>query len=148
MIINMTGDLLKSNCDILCHQTNCQGVMGAGIALQIKKQFPKCYEEYVQYCTNNEKLLGTVLYVSDKEKIIANLFGQDNCCSSRLMTDYRSLEKCVENVFNYAIENNLSVGFPFGIGCGLAGGNWDIVFGIIKKYFEYSEIDCYIYKFQ
>lgn len=26
------GDLLKSPCNMICHQVNCQGVMGDGIA--------------------------------------------------------------------------------------------------------------------
>lgn len=52
MITYRNGDLLKSNCNIICHQVNCQGVMGAGIAKQIRLTYPsvfKAYEDYVIY---------------------------------------------------------------------------------------------------
>lgn len=35
MITHHNGDLLKSGCDIICHQVNLQGIMGGGLAKQI-----------------------------------------------------------------------------------------------------------------
>lgn len=44
MIYNIVGDLLKQDkVDIICHQTNCKGVMGAGIAFQIKRTYPEVF---------------------------------------------------------------------------------------------------------
>lgn len=37
------GNLLESDCDIICHQTNTLGIMGGGIALQIKNKYPLLY---------------------------------------------------------------------------------------------------------
>lgn len=51
-------------------------------------------------------------------------------------TDYSAFEKCVSAIKLYAEKYNYSVGFPYKIGCGLAGGDWEIVLKIIKKYFE------------
>ena len=45
MIKFFNGDLLKSGCDIICHQVNEYGVMGAGIAKQIKEKYPKALEK-------------------------------------------------------------------------------------------------------
>lgn len=36
MIKIVNGDLLQSNLPLIAHQTNCLGVMGAGIARSIK----------------------------------------------------------------------------------------------------------------
>ncbi len=44
-IIN--GNLLEVKKGIIAHQCNCKGVMGAGIALQIKKK-------WIQYCEKGE----------------------------------------------------------------------------------------------
>lgn len=45
MIYNIVGDLLKQDkVDIICHQTNCKGVMGAGIAFQIKRAYPEVFK--------------------------------------------------------------------------------------------------------
>ena len=47
MIYNIVGDLLKQDkVDIICHQTNCKGVMGAGIAFQIKRTYPEVFKKY------------------------------------------------------------------------------------------------------
>ena len=38
------GDLIEdAKVDIVCHQTNCQGVMGAGIAKQIRDTWPRVF---------------------------------------------------------------------------------------------------------
>jgi len=39
------------------------------------------------------------------------------------------------------------VGVPYGISCGLAGGNWKIIKAIIEDIFLDSMIECYIVKF-
>ena len=51
MIYNIVGDLLKQDkVDIICHQTNCKGVMGAGIAFQIKRAYPEVFKKYKEFC--------------------------------------------------------------------------------------------------
>ena len=40
------GNLLDAPVDYICHQVNCQGRMGSGIAKQIKKRWPRVYEVY------------------------------------------------------------------------------------------------------
>ena len=49
MITVINGDLLSSQEDYICHQVNCMGVMGAGVALQIKKVYPDVYNQYQEY---------------------------------------------------------------------------------------------------
>ncbi|WP_411668007.1 hypothetical protein [Bacillus subtilis] len=39
MIKIIQGDLLEAKENIIAHQVNCKGVMGSGIALQIKKKY-------------------------------------------------------------------------------------------------------------
>ena len=38
-----TGNILSNNSGIIVHGVNCQKVMGSGIALQIKNQYPIVY---------------------------------------------------------------------------------------------------------
>ena len=38
MIIDKIGDILHTEADVICHQVNCKGVMGAGLAKQIRKK--------------------------------------------------------------------------------------------------------------
>lgn len=39
MIKYYEGDIFSSNADLICHQVNCQGVFGRGMAGQVKKLF-------------------------------------------------------------------------------------------------------------
>ena len=39
------------------------------------------------------------------------------------------------------------LGLPYGISCGLAGGNWGIIKAMIEDIFLDSPIQCYIVKF-
>ena len=41
MIMEKRGNLLESTEDFIAHQVNCKGVMGAGVAKQIKNKILK-----------------------------------------------------------------------------------------------------------
>ena len=47
MIKIFEGDLLESGANFICHQVNCQGVMGSGVAKQIKEQFPLTTQSHI-----------------------------------------------------------------------------------------------------
>ena len=46
MIQYYNGSIFDSKADILCHQVNCQGAFGYGIAGQVKKLFPEVEKTY------------------------------------------------------------------------------------------------------
>lgn len=147
-IIEKQGDILSSNltgCDIIiCHQVNCLGVMGAGLAKQMREKFPMMYLEYKRLCYNTadkKTLLGEVLTHSivynGYEYTIANLFGQEQIGTSRCYTDYDALRKALQTV--RCIASPLPgraawrVRIPYKMGCGLAGGDWNIVRAIVQE---------------
>lgn len=90
MIKIVTGDLMKAQEDIIVHQVNCKGVMGSGVAKQIRATFPEVYEEYREHAQSHDsdELLGTAqfVYSASKNKTIANVFGQDSFGASRRRT--------------------------------------------------------------
>lgn len=151
MITIKNGDLLQSDCDIICHQVNCRGAMGAGIAKQIKEKFPTVYSYYKRRCDRSiaENLLGTVDIIPYQLypcKSIANLYAQLNYGGDTNNTDYEALRECLESVSEYSRLYGGKIGIPYGIGCGLAGGNWDIVYAIIKAVFDYTDREVEIWK--
>jgi len=144
MITEVQKNLLETKCDIIAHQTNCVGVMGAGVARQIKDKLLS-YEEFGKYrknCVENgNKLLGTVQFLSATNgKLIANLFGEDIPTGCGLDTDYVALKQALLKLKEVAETNHMSVALPGYIGCGLAGGDWEIVFEIIYQIFSESDI--------
>ena len=142
------GNIFNCTEDIIVHQTNCQGVMGHGIALQVRQRYPEVFESYYKYCKENSgsKILGTSLICkTNSSKYIANLFGQ-LYYGEGLQTDYNKFEKALSEVYSFAKENKLSVAIPYKIGCGLANGDWNIVSNIITKVF--TDIPCTLYRFE
>ena len=96
MIKIIDGDILQASEDIICHSCNCQGVMGGGVAKQIKEKYPDIYRQYKKLCdrTESKELLGSVQLIGcDDGKIIANLFGQYKYGTDKQQTDYKALEE-------------------------------------------------------
>lgn len=160
MIIQEKGDLLKSDVQIKVHQTNCYGAMGAGIAKQIKDIYPEVFKQYKECCNKRtpEELFGGIqILKTHKGDYICNLFGQKGYGRGKIQTDYKKFEQGLYLLKKYIEENNqkegceeiTSIGFPKLIGCGLAGGDWEIVSNLIRKYFgETSSIICKIIDFE
>lgn len=146
MIVEKKVDLLKSGCNIICHQVNCQGRMGSGLALTIKEYDPRVFDEYKKYIFEKGKraVLGDTLFVNSKGFMVANVFGQEYYGYMGLYTDYKALEKGLRSVNKYAKANGLTVGIPYKMGCDRAGGDWEIVKELIATIF--TEVDVTICK--
>lgn len=142
------GDLLSSNVKIRCHQVNCRGVMGAGLALQVKQKYPEAFEQYKALCDQfGSSLLGHTQFVTCHDgTIIANMFGQDGYGSGP-QTNMGALDECLSQVAAFACRVNASVGFPKLLGCGLAGGNWNEVCFLIGNYFDFKGSGCTIVEY-
>lgn len=131
MIRSYVGDLLADDAGIIAHQVNCCGVMGAGVAKQIrvKKLTENQYKGYVRVCRENgARLLGCVLFQEvDGEQTAAHVFGENIPTGKTIDTDYDALKRGMISVRDYAEKYSLSVAVPGLMGCGLAGGDWNIV---------------------
>ena len=165
MSINIVnGNIFDTHCNIICHQVNCQGVMGHGIAKQVKEKYKGVFNEYKRYCDahadNREAMLGEALIVdvdygaavldwlvNKERKYIANIFGQLTY-GTGLRTNYKALVLRLEVVANFAKEHNLSVAIPYKIGCGLAGGDWNKVNILIEGVFAGTGIEVLMYRYE
>jgi O-acetyl-ADP-ribose deacetylase (regulator of RNase III) len=116
---------------VICHQVNCQNVMGSGIAKQIRKEFPRAYQAYMQ---KTDWKLGDcqIVRVTDYGWV-ANLAGQDNFGTETRHTEYSALRTALRTARDFAKANQLGLYLPHGIGCGLAGGSWEIVSDMIAE---------------
>lgn len=150
MIKEIRGDLLTSGSDVLCHQTNYLGSMGAGIAATIRSELLTLeqYREYQMYCQLwGPMALGHVQFIKLHDgRYVANLFSQDDLYAKDgdTITDYEMLEFALLQVAKFARENALTVAIPGHMGCGIAGGNWEKVKSVIRQVFKYSPVECTI----
>ena len=157
----VNGDITKCSEDIIAHQTNCMGVAG-GLAALLLPKGSEALKEYENCCKefkdDMKALFGTVQYVRNNDKMIANCFGQifagSNFSSfnSQFFNNpndvYDGLKSALSIVERDARQKNLSVAIPYNIGCGIAGGDWNIVSKIINDIFETSPVKCVLYNFQ
>jgi len=146
MLTYHKGDLFSTPDLFIAHGCNAQGVMGAGVALQVKTLYPEVFEDYKELCSefkNKSELLGEVLSVEVEGKTIINCFTQLNFSSDgSKQVSYDSVDKCMIYVSKFLnLYDKLkplkehkfksSISMPK-IGAGLGGGNWEVIEAIIK----------------
>lgn len=77
MIKIIEGDLFDTNAKFICHQVNCAGKMGSGVALQIRQKYPHVYKEYEKVAS--EDMLGEVQIIPVNSKFIGHEPGDIWC---------------------------------------------------------------------
>lgn len=127
-------NVLSVNNGIICHQVNCKGKMGAGIALKIRKKWPVVYEQYLLSFKTKQLTLGNIQIVKISSFLyVANLAGQDGYGRNKRYTDYTSLATCFSGLQIISDALKLQIYIPYKIGCLNAGGDWSIVEKIINN---------------
>lgn len=149
---NIFSRLSASKPTYICQQVNCKGVMGAGLAMQIRSQWPVVYQRYLEFCYgNNDNKLGTYQEVLVEPKLyVVNLFGQNGYGRGERQTNYAALAAALFSFFRDCAQKNQSaiVRLPYGLGCGLAGGDWDTVLDIISDAAKAWNLNVEIWELQ
>lgn len=147
MVKHIKCDVLKADADVICHQVNCQGVMGSGVAKQIRDKYPEVFEKYNKFCSyfdkaDTEKMLGMVVpvMVEDNQKLICNLFSQNNFgYDGHQYTDYKAMKKCLKYVRENVSPDHV-IALPYLMGCCRGGGDWSIVYRLIEEFLGDREV--------
>jgi len=156
----------------IAHSCNCRMIMGGGIAKQIKNRYPEAYQADVDYISNEYDENGQYIhplgnfskaeinskFLPNDKGYIYNMYTQAGIGDGSRQVHYekfwQALKKVEQDLFEMNINrheyNSFSppvLGLPYGISCGLAGGNWGIIKAMIEDIFLDSPIECYIVKF-
>ena len=164
MIKHIKGDIFKSDADAILHQVNCQGVMGSGVAKQVREKFPTVFKYYKARCDEDKRFkelsgsmksnllgLAQVCYKEDylvddvkDTQVIINLFAQDKYgYDGRCYTDYDALRKCLETVNKQFAGKRVAI--PYLMACHRGGGDWDIVSKMIEDTLTECDVTLYEY---
>jgi len=133
---------------IIVHVCNDLGVMGAGIALAIRKKWPSAYDDYVKWFKKDDFKLGNVQFVKvDKETVVANMIGQKSLGYTNGVPPirYDAVGSCLKKVAVVAKKYEASVVGPK-IGAGLAGGKWEEIEKLIIENLCEQDVSVYIYE--
>ena len=130
------------------NEVNCVGVMGEGIALQIKQKFPAAYfYDYKIACQKGELAIGKVhifeLEIQNNPRFVVNFPTKNHWRDqSRIAGIESGLQSLVEAIEQYEIR---SIAMP-ALGCGLGGLDWNEVKPLIEKAFvDLSNVDVLLF---
>ena len=142
------GDIFQSDNHIaIAHQCNCTTFGARGIASDIFKKYP-----YANVYGKNIRKCGTIQISGDierGERTVIAMFAQyypnkpseNDTCEQRKNWFVECLENIVEGYDG-------DIAFPFGIGCGLAAGNWRDYRTMIDIFSAAYHGNVFIYKLE
>ena len=140
MIKYVKGDIVKSKYPVFCQQVNCKGVMGSGLAKQIRDKYPGVYESYRVAHESGRDILGSNHYVYlDDGRVCVCMYAQNEFGRDKQYTDYKAFLACLnglEKFCKWYAEKYTTIAFPYKIGCGLGGGDWTVISDMIEKFSE------------
>jgi O-acetyl-ADP-ribose deacetylase (regulator of RNase III) len=127
--------------DVIIQGANCFHIMGAGLAVQLKRKYPAVLQaDREQTERGDRSKLGTYTtaqaYCSKTGRYftVINAYTQYNYGNDgKKYVDYSAIKKVFTSLAPNLI--GMRVGYPR-IGCGLAGGEWRLVKDIIDTAFE------------
>jgi len=123
------GDLLKAPVQYIVNTVNCMGVMGCGLALQVKKAYPENFDAYVLACQNNEVTVGKMF-------VHGNVINFPTKRHWRTSSQLEYIESGLVDLINVVNQRDIkSIAIP-ALGCGLGGLKWEEVQPLIVKAFE------------
>lgn len=130
------GDILNAKEQYICHQCNCTSVNAKGLAKTIFRRFPWSRV----YHKDRSSWLGEIRISQSPLKStpsVIHMFAQDKPGgyngSPYVKHSRRMLFKgCLEKIAQ--VPGIKSLAFPKGIGCGLAGRDWDAYLALITTF--------------
>jgi len=126
------GDLLATDVRHIIHGCNSHGIMGSGVAKAIRDKYPQAYQDYNDVYNNHGLELGNIVVsVQNDGKVIHNAitqkdYGRD---SSRVYVSYWAIAEVFRKINSWGVGE---IAMPK-IGSGLAGGDWNVISGIIEN---------------
>jgi len=143
MIEIITGDLLDATEKYIAHQTNCVSIGGAsGIARAIFDKYPHadCYMSHTK-----TDIPGTIEVRGNgvDKRFVINMFAQFYPGGLRYPDSDLDGIKAREKYFHQCllrvakITDLESIAFPYKVGCGIAGGNWEHFLGTLTNFAKY-----------
>lgn len=138
------GDLVKSagDYDVILHGCNNFCTMGAGVALYIKRKYPKAYEVDKKTKYGDMSKLGTISVAECDDVTVVNAYIQHHFKGADVLVEYYALRECMKRVKEQF--SGKKIGLPM-IGSGLAGGDWQVIENIIKDELSGEDVTIVVF---
>jgi len=138
------GNLFDSRAQVMTNTVNCVGIMGKGVALEFKRQYPALFEDYRMRCHRDEVRIGEpYLWEDDSTQILNFPTKQHWRAPSKLEYIDAGLRYLADHYAELGIH---SIAMP-PLGCGNGGLKWpDVKDLIIKHLGDLPDLEVYVYE--
>lgn len=152
MLTMVQGDITQVKEGVIAHGVNCQGVMGAGAALAIRKKWPEVYDCYLRNQTDKgleKQLLGSAHIIRVEEKLwVANCYTQLNYGNDgKRYASPLAIESSLEFAFGWAATHKTTL-HAVKIGSDLGGLDWEThvrpIFEALNSDYEVETVIHYL----
>lgn len=131
LTIIKNSNIFNSHCKTLVNTINCVGVMGKGLALEMKNRYPEMFEQYHSFCERNLIDIGKLWLYKTDDKWVLNFPTKKHWKNN---SEYEYIELGMQKFLEtYKDKNIKSIAFPM-LGCNNGGLNKDKVLEIMTKY--------------
>jgi O-acetyl-ADP-ribose deacetylase (regulator of RNase III) len=142
MVTDVEGDLLTSPAQTLVNTVNLVGVMGKGLALQLKQVYPEMFVAYQAACKTGVIAVGRPWLYKTSRKWIVNFPTKRHWRNPSRIDD---IEKGLQTFARTCVDEGIySVAFP-ALGCGNGDLEWKVVRPLMERYLSNLPIDVFIY---
>lgn len=149
MIIEVSGDILLSNAQVIAHGIAPNDDFAIGLAHALRETAPSMYKDFRHYCQTQHPKAGTLWsWMGADSKIVVNLFTQEAA--------YKQGEKPGRATLphvNHALrelrhlmdsEKFTSLALPR-LATGVGGLDWEDVYPLVKQHLGDLAIPVYVY---
>ena len=139
------GNIFASKCEYIVNPVNVVGVMGKGLALEFKNNFPKHFEFYKKYCDNGMFDIGGLIRYHEKGRGIFCLPTKKHWRDpSKIGYVGMGLDALARSVVDFHVK---SVALPK-LGCGEGGLDWgkEVKPLILSKLSHLKDLEVEIYE--
>ncbi len=145
--LHMIGsDITKVTEGIIIQGCNAQGVMGSGVAKQLRAKYPDVYMDYLSFLEGfkedgSDPMGGVGYFQATGTLLIANcitqkFYGRDG----KKYVSYDALDFATYQVASYAKHTEKVIHVPWLIGAGLGGGDLNICHQILESNFKENQV--------
>lgn len=124
-------NIFNTQCQTIVNTINCVGVMGKGIALEMKNRYPEMFEKYKGFCEKQLIEVGKLWLYKSEDKWILNFPTKIHWKNN---SEYDYIKKgMVKFVETYKEKGIKSIAFPM-LGCSNGGLDVNVVLEIMMCY--------------
>lgn len=137
-----SGDIFQSHAQTIVNTVNCLGVMGKGLALRFKQEYPEMYLAYNSICKQGLLEIGKLWIYKTENKWILNFPTKYDW---RLPSKEEYLRMGLQKfILTYKQKKIESIAFPL---LGASNGNLssDVSLRIMQDYLKNCDIPVFIY---